>query len=146
MNNDIYNSLQKYFLDILLYLISKNESFAKDFQALLPDDIKSKVDSFRQNNSCSCKNNLTNFAIQNKEIVFTFMKNFIESHKEMSLDFIKEDIEKKYKNLDVSGSIYRIPKNDIAFENFVNFTKEQRFLFKSMSVTAENDQWVIFFI
>jgi hypothetical protein len=145
MNDEINNNIEKYFLDIVLHLIGSNESFAKDFKALLPDEIKSKVDSYRANKNCSCKGNLTNFAGQNRQLVLTFIKNFIKDNPNLSLDFIK-NIENSYKNLDVSGKIFRIPKNEVAFQNFIQYTKTERYVYKSFSILEENNQWVIFFI
>jgi len=145
MDNNIEKTIEKYFLDVVLRLIATNESFANTFRALLPDEIKPKVDSYRANTSCSCKGALNNFSGQNRQLVLTFLKNFLKDNPDLSLDFI-EKIQDSYKNIDVSGKIFRIPKNDFTFGKFIEYIKEQRYIYKSFSILEENDQWVIFFI
>jgi len=145
MDNNIENSIEKYFLDVVLHLIATNESFANSFRALLPDEIKPKVDSYRANTNCSCKSALNNFSGQNRQLVLTFLKNFLKDNPDLSLDFVQK-IENSYKNIDVSGKIFRIPKTDTTFQNFIDYTKEQRYIYKSFSMLEENNQWVIFFI
>lgn len=145
MINDNNNVIERFTADVVLRLITDDVVFAKKFKEFAPQNVGEKVDSFRQNPNCTCRSVIAQYALSERNIVTTFVKNFLNENPQISTNFLGE-IEESYRRTPVGGKIFRIPKNDQAFANFFNYSNEQKFEFKSFSITQDNDFWVIFFL
>jgi hypothetical protein len=80
----------------------------------------------------------------NLENTKNFVLNFLTQNPQVKIDL--ESIENQFKVTPVSGQVFRIPKNDKAFEEFFKHTRSNKFQYSHFSVAADGDSWAIFFL
>jgi hypothetical protein len=139
-DNHVFNA---YFQHVVLWLIQNDILFVKFFKEFAPS-IADKIDSYVKNPNCSCKNTIQNYAIENFHDVKQFVLSFLDKNPQVKIDI--DYIEKQNKVTFVRGQIFRIPKNDKAFEEFFKHITTNKFAYSHFSVAADGDSWAIFFL
>jgi len=139
-DNPIFNS---YFDQVVLWLIRNDVLFIKSFKEFAPS-IVDKIETYSKNPNCSCRSAIQMYARDNLESTKNFVLHFLEQNPQIKVDL--ESIENEYKTTPVSGQIFRIPKNDQAFQEFFKHTISNKFVYRHFSVAADGDSWAIFFL
>ena len=98
--------------------------------------------NFSVDPGCSCKDDIINHYNQNTEQVSSFTEKFL-SENPKTID-IRQFI-KKHETNEVAGRIFKIDKTDEAYANLVNTIHTQNWIFKHMSVTVDENNYIIFF-
>lgn len=78
----------------------------------------------------------------NEDVLKKFIKNYITDSES---EFSWEEFLDKYEVTPVAGKFFKIEKTQEAYFEFVNNMKQNRWVFSYMSVTSEDDFYVIFF-
>lgn len=132
-----YRFLGKVFLELL----SSNETFKLNFQALAPQ-IYADIESASTNPNCSCRSKVEKYVLENKEKCAEFLNNFI-SQNNVNIDI--SHIESKYKTTSYYGKVVDVKISE--WEHFSKQLIEQRAIFRSFSVMAINEDLVkVFFL
>lgn len=139
-DNPIFN---QYLQFVVLQLIQNDVLFIKNFKEFAPE-IQEKIDSYSKNPNCSCRTNIINYINENYFKVKDFVLSFLEQNPQVKVDL--QSIENQFKVTPVRGQIFRIPKNDKAFEEFFKHTVSNKFQYSHFSVVADGDSWAIFFL
>jgi len=139
-DNHIFN---RYFPQVVLWLIQNDVLFVKSFKEFAPP-IADKIDTYSKNPNCSCRSNIQNYTVENLNNVRNFVLYFLDQNPQIKIDL--QSIENENKMVNVQGQVFRIPKNDKAFEEFFKHTRSNKFQYSHFSVAADGDSWAIFFL
>jgi hypothetical protein len=88
--------------------------------------------------------NVQNYTVENLNNVRNFVLYFLDQNPQIKIDL--QSIENENKMVNVQGQVFRIPKNDKAFEEFFKHTRSNKFQYSHFSVAADGDSWAIFFL
>ena len=139
-DNQIFNH---YFDYVVLWLIQNDVIFIKSFKEFA-SPILDKIETYSKNPNCSCRSDIQAYTRNNLENTKNFVLNFLAQNPQVKIDL--ESIEKEHKVTPVHGQIFRIPKNDKAFQEFFRYTRANKFIYSHFSVAADGDSWAIFFL
>jgi len=139
-DNPIFN---RYIDHVVLWLIQNDIIFVKSLKEFATPIID-KIETYSKNPNCSCKADIQVYVRNNYEPVKNFVLYFLEKNPQVKVDL--ESIEKANKITFVKGQIFRIAKNDKAFNEFYRHALENRFQYGSFSVVPDGDSWAIFFL
>lgn len=132
---------KQYGVQVVLELIQTSKKYLDTYTKEYPTNISNAL-SFSTNPNCSCRNQLINHYNDNKELVDQFTAKFLQDNPaEMNWDAFDQ----KHKQHFASGTIVRIDKSDDAYSNLIQKMKQEKWVFHQMSVTSEEDKYVIFF-
>jgi len=139
-DNPIFN---RYFDHVVLWLIQNDVLFVKSFKEFA-QPVVDKIETYSKNPNCSCRTDIQMYVRNNLENTKNFVLNFLTQNPQVKIDL--ESIENQFKVTPVQGQVFRIPKNDKAFEEFFKHTRSNKFQYSHFSVAADGDSWAIFFL
>ena len=130
-----------YGIMIILELLPNSKNYRDSYIKQFPSN---EVDalSYSTDTTCSCKQNLIDHYNENTSDVNEFNSNFVESFPK-EIDWI--DFVKRHEVINVAGSYVEIEKTPEAYSNLTERMSSERWFFRHMSVTTDNDKYVIFF-
>lgn len=138
MNSDNNNYTS---LALTLELISISAPYQELYINKFPT-MEENALSFSVDPGCSCKNKLIEHFKQNTKEVEELNKTFLENHpNEINLKEFLLNIE----ITNVAGKLFKIDKTEEAYSDFVQNMKEDKWAFRHMSVTADDQHYTIFF-
>jgi hypothetical protein len=132
----MFDKYYQYFSKIFLELISNNLQFKIDFQVFAPQ-IFADIESFSKNPNCSCRSKIENYVLDNRDICYTFLQNYIDNK---SLKINLQEIEEKYKTIIYSGKRIEVKKDQ--WYMFSEALKKDRALYKSFSILEKDYETV----
>ena len=132
----MFDKHYQYFSKIFLELISNNFQFKIDFQVFVPQ-IFADIESFSKNPNCSCRSKIENFILENRDLCFNFLQNYININ---SLKINFEEIEEKYRTIIYSGKRIEVKKDQ--WYIFSEALKKDRALYKSFSILPKDSETV----
>lgn len=135
------NNINSYGSNLILELILTSELYMNQYIDLFPDMTDSAL-SFSVDPGCSCRNTIITHYNQNTESVSQFTEKFLAENPTV-ID-LKQFINKYEKN-EVSGKFFKIDKTTEAYANFIKTTQSENWIYNHMSVSTEDDSYVIFF-
>ena len=128
-------------LALTLELLTTSQKYLEEYIKTFPD-MEENALSFSVDPECSCKNAIIQHFNKNTLLVEDLNTIFIHDNpNEIDLRDFLEKLEVK----NVAGKFFKIEKTEEAYFNFVQNMKEQRWAFRHISVTTDNDSYVIFF-
>jgi hypothetical protein len=139
-DNPIFN---RYLDHVVLWLIQNDIIFTKSFKEFAAPIID-KIETYSKNANCSCKTDIQMYVRVNFEIVKNFVVYFLEKNPQVKVDL--ESIEKTHRVTNVRGQVFRIAKNDKAFNQFYKHAVDNKFQYGNFSVVPDGDSWAIFFL
>jgi len=142
-NNTIFH---QYFTQVVFWLITNDIIFTKAFKEFAPQ-VADKIETFSKNPNCSCRGAIGDY-INSSESNYSntkrFVLDFLQKNPQVKIDL--EKIEKDNKTVDARGQVFRIAKNDKAFQDFYRYMIENRFQYRHFSIVPDGESWVIFFL
>jgi len=135
------NNINSYGSNLILELILTSEAYMNQYIDLFPDMTDSAL-SFSVDPECSCRNTIITHYNQNTESVSRFTEKFLAENP-TTIDLKKFII--KYEKNEVSGKFFKIDKTTEAYANFIKTTRNENWIYNHMSVSTEDDSYVIFF-
>lgn len=128
-------------LALTLELLTTSQKYLEEYIKTFPD-MEENALSFSVDPGCSCKTAIIEHFNKNLPAIESINTTFI--HKNPTEVDLKQFLAKlEVKN--VAGKFFKIEKTEEAYFNFVQNMKEQRWAFRHISVTTDNDSYVIFF-
>jgi hypothetical protein len=127
----------------IMPLIVNLPVFAEELQSAF-SEISADIASFKNNPQCSCARKVQLFIEKHYESVFDCLKNFFD--KNASLQQTINSIIENNSFYDVAGKIFEIDDTDEAYADFYTRLIQDRFNFRSFSVTSKGDKLRIFFL
>tara|TARA_B100002019_G_C21264801_1_gene598776 strand:- start:1863 stop:2285 length:423 start_codon:yes stop_codon:yes gene_type:complete len=137
--SDIQNN---YGVQLVLELIQNSKPFYEEYIKKYPDNTANAL-SFSKNPNCSCRSKLTKHYNENKSDVDSFVENFL--NKTNDAINLKEFVS-RHNTKPVSGRVVRIDKTDQAYGELVTQIHRENWVYRTMSVVAEDDKYVFFFV
>jgi len=131
----------KHLPTLVLTLITTFDDFRSNFQNTFLQT-HADVESFKVNPNCSCKYRIIDFIEKNRNDVFLYIENWHKNHSNIDLMLLV----KPYIFENVSGKVFRIDKNDKAFEEFSKKIIEDKFSFRAFDIVYEGDKIAFYFI
>lgn len=135
------NNINSYGSNLILELILTSELYMNQYIDSFPD-MTDSVLSFSVDPECSCRNTIITHYNQNTELVSGFTEKFLSENPTV-ID-LKQFINKYEKN-EVSGKFFKIDKTTEAYANFIKTTQSENWIYNHLSVSTEDDSYVIFF-
>tara|TARA_X000000950_G_C13798018_1_gene612274 strand:- start:688 stop:1104 length:417 start_codon:yes stop_codon:yes gene_type:complete len=128
-------------LALTLELLSVSLNYQEAYISKFPENEEHAL-SYSVDPNCSCRVKLIEHFKKNKESVDQLNQNFLEKYpSEINLGEFLTRVEIN----NVAGKFFKIEKTEEAYSVFVENMKNERWAFKHMSVTSEDDSYVIFF-
>ena len=135
------NNLNAYGVYLVLELLITSQKYLDTYIQTFPGQEENAL-SFSVDPECSCRTHLIDHYKNNHQSVDSLTHKFVaENPNEINL---KNFIE-KYETVHVAGQYFKIDKTESAYAEFVQNMQNQRWAFRYMSVTTEDDKYVIFF-
>ena len=135
------NNLNAYGVYLVLELLTTSQKYLDIYIQTFPGQEENAL-SFSVDPGWSCRTHLIDHYNNNQPAVDSLTHKFVTDHpNEINLkQFIK-----KYDTVHVAGQYFKIDKTESAYAEFVQNMQTQRWAFRYMSVTADEDKYVIFF-
>jgi hypothetical protein len=128
-------------LGIMLELLRTSFNYQEDYIKTFPENEEHAL-SYSVDPECSCKQKLIDHYKVNFVAVEKLNETFAEKHpNEINLKELISRLEIK----NVAGQYFKIQKTPDAYQAFVTNMKEERWAFRHMSVTTEENEFIIFF-
>lgn len=127
----------------IMPLIVNLPAFAEELQSAF-SEISADIVSFKNNPHCSCARKVQLFIEQHYNNIFDCLKNFFD--KNASLQQTINNIIENNSFYDVAGKMFEIDDTDEAYADFYTRLIQERFNFRSFSVTSKGDKLRIFFL
>lgn len=135
------NNLNAYNVFLVLELLTTSPKYLDEYITRYPQNEESAL-SFSVDPECDCRKKIIEHYKGNQLQVNEFTHKFVsENPNEISLkDFIA-----KYETNHVAGQFFKIDKTESAYAEFVQNMQKERWAFRFMSVTSDEDKYIIFF-
>jgi hypothetical protein len=133
---------QNYGVQLTLELIQTSKSFYESYIKQYPDNTANAL-SFSKNPNCSCRSKLTKHYNENKQLVDSFILTFLKNEP-TAINLV--EFEAKHKTKPVSGRVVRIEKTDEAYGNLVRTIHAEGWVYKSMAVAIDGNEYIFFFV
>ena len=138
MDNEEFNV---YGLLAVLELLTTSKTYLDEYIAKYPEN-ESDALSYSVDPGCKCRDNLIKHYNSNTKDVGDFTKEFIVNN---STELNWTDFIKRYETHPVAGTFVKIDKTPEAYRNLIQQMQAERWTFRHMSVTSEDDKYTIFF-
>ena len=126
---------------IFLELLSSNQVFKLNFQALAPQ-IYADIESASTNPNCSCRAKIEKHVLENKEQCTEFLNKFVTQN---NLNIDISQIELKYKTTPYHGKTVDVKISE--WEQFSKQLIQQKAVFRSFSlIVIDPDTVKVFFL
>lgn len=126
---------------IILELIPTSKNYLDAYIKQFPEN-QSDALSYSTDTSCSCKQTLIDHYNNNTQIVNEFNSSFVENFPK-EIDWIA--FVKRHEVVNVAGTFIKIDKTPEAYYELTERMSRERWAFKHMSVSTDEEKYVVFF-
>jgi len=130
-----------YGLLAVLELLTTSKTYLDEYIVKYPENETDAL-SYSVDPQCKCRENLIKHFNSNAKDVGDFTKEFIVNN---STELNWAEFIKRYETHSAPGTIVKIDKTPEAYRNLINQMQTERWAFRHMSVTVEDDKYAIFF-
>lgn len=138
MNQDEFNT---YALLAILELLTTSQKFLNAYIQKYPSN-ETHALSFSVDPGCECRDDIIKHYKENTEDANSFAREFIENN---STELNWADFVRRHQTTPVAGKVVKIDKTPEAYASLVQQMHNERWVFRHMNVTADEDSYVIFF-
>ena len=138
MNQDEFN---KYALLAVLELLTTSQKFLNAYIQKYPTN-ETHALSFSVDPGCDCRGDIIKHYEENTNDVNLFTHEFIENN---STELNWADFVRRHQTTPVAGKVVKIEKTSEAYANLIQQMHNERWVFRHMNVTTDDNAYVIFF-
>lgn len=143
MNNINQENIENHLTYIVLSLLQEDVVFQKQLAEFAPS-IKDKIESYKDNPNCTCRNDISGYCMANQVKTAEFVLNFIKDNPQVhqSVDKIIQENPGIY----VGGKVFEIDNTKEAYKDFVNKTFSSKYQFRAFTAIEKDNKLLIYFI
>lgn len=143
MNNINQENIENHLTYIVLSLLQEDVVFQKSLAEFAPS-IQDKINSYKDNPNCTCRNDISAYCMSNQEAVVKFLLDFVKDNPQVhgSINKIIEENPGIY----VGGKVFEIENTKEAYKDFVNKTFSSKYQFRAFTAIEKDKKLLIYFI
>jgi hypothetical protein len=126
---------------IFIELVFTSKKFLSEIKKNF-EKLHEVIETLTKSNSEENQEHLKSLFFHNEEKLKSFLNDFLKRNES---EFNWTTFLNKYEVVHVAGRFFKIDKTEEAYKSFVIDMKKNRWAFNYMSVTSEDDKYVIFF-